>query len=131
MRIRQVGLASGREKRFPPPGKGGSILGSRYSVNATGWEYRTSATAADGLRAFFRFRFAHKDSTTDSRGYSGGFTFATLAWTDGTAPCGGSGDCLGYAGIAGPKSGVEFDVYPNQSRNDYSYNNHIAGLYRR
>lgn len=100
-----------------------------YGGNAEGWCSDGACTATDGLRAFFRFRFANKDTSSDSRDYSGGFVFATLAWTNATAPCGGSGDCLGYAGIDGPKTGVEFDVYPNAVRNDYGDHNHIAGLF--
>lgn len=106
---------------------------------------------AKGLRTYFGFAFAGYDTSSQSKSYGDGFTFAVMTadndprYAAGGPASGSRGEYLGYAGpgpsgrgIASPKMAVEIDVYPNcndgdptenNSRRDATNANHVAAVY--
>ena len=102
-----------------------------------------------GFRAYFEFKTTEADESENSEEYASGFTFAITSDTnsDRDTVCGGYGAHLGYAGshpnapsgwqyfIGSPKSGIEFDFFPSNSKNmdcydkDDTEQNHVAGIF--
>ncbi|MBT8764139.1 prepilin-type N-terminal cleavage/methylation domain-containing protein [Desulfohalobiaceae bacterium Ax17] len=96
-----------------------------------------NCTFGNGVRVFFKFRFADIDSSLSSKDFADGFTFALIsAANNDCTVCGKDKGYLGYAGDNGvtepvryPKMAVEVDTYPDGGFNDYSPYNHVSLMY--
>ncbi len=97
------------------------------------------------MRAYFNFQFANADTSANSTTYADGFTFTVMPGDNSATSCqdtticrsidssngvdcsGCYGEYMGFCGIHGRPFAIEFDTYPNSTRNDPSGNyNHVA-----
>ncbi|WP_022855783.1 prepilin-type N-terminal cleavage/methylation domain-containing protein [Thermodesulfobacterium thermophilum] len=107
----------------------GNVLqlgGNTYSSYGCFWFPSSYQLDGKTMRTYFEFRFLNPDTSSDSRNYADGFTFAVVADSMPTTACGGTGERLGFDGLSYDSVAVEFDVYPNGGRNDPGTYNHIA-----